>query len=106
MGSETRLKRAEGGEVIMAILDRRIVKRVRNTFTKGTAVIITADLDDPYKKVTAGTRGTVKCVDDNATVFVELETGEHIGLLYGIDRYRENPKRNTEKGNYEDNGTD
>jgi hypothetical protein len=96
MGCETRLERTKGGgELIMAILDRRIVKRVRNTFTKGTAVIITADLDDPYKKVTAGTHGIVKYVDDAATVFVELETGEHIGLLYGIDRYREHLYYNT-----------
>lgn len=43
--------------------------------------------DDP-RPIESGTRGTVRFVDDMATVHCDFDNGRSLGLVYGEDRYR------------------
>lgn len=43
--------------------------------------------DDP-RPIERGTRGTVRFVDDLATVHCDFDNGRSLGLAYGEDRYR------------------
>lgn len=43
--------------------------------------------DDP-RPIESGTRGTVRFVDDMATVHCDFDSGRSLGLAYGEDRYR------------------
>ena len=43
--------------------------------------------DDP-RPIESGTRGTVRFVDDMATIHCDFDNGRSLGLAYGEDRYR------------------
>ena len=43
--------------------------------------------DDP-RPMESGTRGTVRFVDDMATVHCDFDNGRSLGLAYSEDRYR------------------
>jgi len=63
------------------------VELVRQNYPKSTRIEVT-HIDDPYSKLTAGSRGSVKFIDNTGSLFCDFDNGEHIGLLYGIDEYR------------------
>jgi hypothetical protein len=69
---------------------RETVESIRRLYPQGTRVEIT-QLQDPYSKLKAGSRGTVDFVDDAGSLFCSFDNGEHIGFLYGIDGYRKVP---------------
>ena len=45
-------------------------------------------MDDPYSKLKPGDKGTVSCVDDTGTVFVNWDCGSSLGAVYGVDEIR------------------
>ena len=45
-------------------------------------------MSDPYAPVPAGTRGTVKFVDDMGTIFPEWDNGRTLGIVPGEDSFR------------------
>ena len=45
-------------------------------------------MNDPYAKLKPGDQGTVSCVDDTGTVFVDWDCGSGLGVVYGEDRIR------------------
>jgi hypothetical protein len=45
-------------------------------------------MDDPYSKLCPGDKGTVSCVDDTGTVFVNWDCGSSLGAVYGVDEIR------------------
>ena len=45
-------------------------------------------MKDPYAPVPAGTRGTVKFVDDMGTIFPEWDNGRSLGVVPGEDSFR------------------
>jgi len=49
---------------------RETVERVRKMYPKGTRVEL-VQMNDPYSRLKPGDKGTVRFVDDAATVFVE-----------------------------------
>lgn len=63
------------------------VDRVKAMFPAGTRVEL-IEMDDPYRKLPAGLRGTVKSVDDIATAHILWDNGCFLGAAYGIDRIR------------------
>jgi len=64
-----------------------ILKQLREYYTPGTRVELIR-MDDPYSKLRPGDKGTVSCVDDTGTVFVNWDCGSSLGAVYGVDEIR------------------
>lgn len=67
--------------------DQHTVERVRKMYPKGTRVEL-VEMNDPYSRLKPGDKGTVRLVDDTATVFVDWDSGSGLGIVYGVDRIR------------------
>ena len=67
--------------------NQETVERVRKMYPKGTRVELIR-MDDPYSRLKPGDKGTVRLVDDTATVFVDWDCGSGLGVVYGVDRVR------------------
>lgn len=65
----------------------KTVELVRKMYPKGTRVEL-VQMDDPYASLKPGDKGTVRFVDDTATVFVDWDCGSGLGIVYGVDRVR------------------
>lgn len=64
------------------------VKRVREEYPIGCRVEL-VHMDDPYnKKLVPGCKGTVRWVDDCATIHVSWDCGSSLGVVYGEDSCR------------------
>ena len=63
------------------------LKQLREYYTPGTRVALVR-MDDPYSKLKPGDQGTVSCVDDTGTVFVNWDCGSSLGAVYGVDEIR------------------
>ena len=66
---------------------RTIVNHLRVQYPKGTRVELIS-MDDPYTKLRPGDQGTVSCIDDMGTIFVNWNNGSTLGVVYGIDHIR------------------
>lgn len=66
---------------------REAVERVRKMYPEGTRLEL-IHMDDPYSRLKLGDKGTVRSVDDTATVFVDWDCGSGLGVVYGVDRVR------------------
>jgi len=66
---------------------RKTVERVRKLYPKGTRVEL-IQMDDPFSQLKPGDKGTVRFVDDAATVFVDWDKGSGLGVVYGVDKIR------------------
>ena len=64
-----------------------ILKQLREYYMHGTRVELIL-MDDPYSKLKPGDQGTVSCVDDTGTVFVNRDCGSSLGVVYGVDEIR------------------
>lgn len=67
--------------------DRETVERVRKMYPIGTRVEL-IHMDDLYSCLKPGDKGTVRLVDDTATVFVDWDCGSRLGVVYGEDQIR------------------
>lgn len=63
---------------------RKIVESIRKEYPAGTRVELIS-MDDPYRDMPAGLRGTVKSVDDTGTIFVSWDNNSSLGVVYGED---------------------
>lgn len=72
---------------------RNIVESVKKEYPSGTRVELVS-MNDPYRDMPTGTRGTVDCVDDTGTIHVVWDNGCRLGVVYGEDSCR---KLNTVK---------
>ena len=67
-----------------AILDESL-EHLRQRYPPGQRVMLVR-MNDPYNvKLTAGCKGTVRCVDDVGTIHVEWDCGSRLGVVYGED---------------------
>ena len=64
-----------------------IVNHLRDLYPKGTRVELIR-MNDPYTKLKPGDQGTVSCVDDTGTVFVNWDNGSSLGVVYREDYIR------------------
>lgn len=71
----------------MKFPSRKIVERIREQYPAGTKVELVS-MNDPYRDMPPGLKGTVKSVDDTGTVFVSWENGSGLGIVYGEDEIR------------------
>ena len=82
----------------------RRIERAKELYPSGTRVkMIQIDLDSP---VPAGTKGTVKFVDDRGVVFPAWDNGASLGVAYGKDRFRKFTEKETLEEQEESQGMD
>ena len=74
---------------------RDIVNRVKEQYPAGSRVELIS-MNDPYRDIPSGTKGTVTEVDDTGTIHVHVhwDNGCCLGVVYGEDSCR---KLNTVK---------
>ena len=46
------------------------------------------EMNDPYRVMPKGLKGTVTWVDDTGTIGVDWDNGSSLGVIYGSDRCR------------------
>ena len=66
---------------------RAVAKRYQELYPAGTRIELISMGDDP-RPIPPGTKGTVICVDDIATVHCNFDNGRSLGLAYGADSFR------------------
>ena len=64
--------------------DKIIVDDIKSKFKPGTLVELD-HMNDQYRNMEKGLKGTVKKVDDTGTIFVNWENGSTLGVVYGVD---------------------
>lgn len=67
----------------MQFPNKETVARVRTQFTSGTRVQL-LEMDDPQAPP-VGMKGTVRWVDDTASLCVEWDNGSSLNVIYGQD---------------------
>lgn len=70
----------------MRFPSRDIVEQVRKEYPVGTRVELVR-MDD-FQAPPIGTRGTVRGVDDTASIMVSWDTGSRLNVVYGEDACR------------------
>ena len=70
----------------MKFPNKEIVEKVRPEYPIGTRVKL-VKMDD-VQAPPVGTKGTVKCVDDTASLLVDWDNGCGLNVIYGIDKVR------------------
>ena len=68
-------------------ISQETLLKLKEQYKKGTRVEL-LQLDDPYRKIPIGTKGTVKLVDDIGTIHVSWDCGPSLGVVYGEDACR------------------
>lgn len=68
-------------------MNRELVKMLRAEYPGGTRVELVS-MDDPYRYMPPGLKGTVKAVDDMATIHISWDNGSSLGAVYGVDIIR------------------
>ena len=63
--------------------DKETVQRIREEFPKGTRVELLR-MNDPQAPK-PGTKGTVRGVDDIASLLVNWDNGSSLNVVYGVD---------------------
>lgn len=67
--------------------NKRIVDRIKAEYPKGTRVEL-IEMNDTYRRMEPGLKGTVSCVDDTGTIHVDWDNGSCLGIVYGEDSCR------------------
>lgn len=63
---------------------KSIVDKIKADYPKGTRVKL-IELNDPYRQLEPGLKGTVSCVDDTGTIHVDWDNGSRLGVVYEED---------------------
>ncbi|MBR5943537.1 MAG: DUF4314 domain-containing protein [Lachnospiraceae bacterium] len=63
---------------------KQIVERLKKEYPAGTRVELVR-MEDPYRKISPGEKGTVTGVDDIGTIHVSWDCGSSLGIAYGED---------------------
>lgn len=71
----------------MKFPSRETVEKIREQYPESTKVELVS-MNDPYRDMPPGLKGTVKSVDDTGTVFIRWENGSSLGAVYGEDEIR------------------
>ena len=68
-------------------ISRWTVEYLQELYPTGTRVELIS-MDDPYRHMPPGLKGTVKAVDDMGTVHIAWDNGSSLGAVYGVDQIR------------------
>ena len=63
------------------------VEYTRSCYLPGTRIMLN-NMNDPYTPVPAGTRGTVRYVDNAGQIGVAWDNGRSLSLIPGVDSFR------------------
>ena len=66
---------------------KAVVDSLRERYPEGTRVELIS-MNDPFTKLMAGDRGTVRSVDDAGTIHICWDCGSSLGVAYGEDACR------------------
>lgn len=66
---------------------KEIVDRIKASYPAGIRVEL-IEMNDPYRSLPEGLKGTVSTVDDTGTIHVDWDNGCCLGLVYGEDSCR------------------
>lgn len=66
---------------------REVVEQIKKQYQPGDRVELVS-MDDPYRKIVPGTKGTVITVDDTGTIHVSWDNNVRLGIVYGEDSCR------------------
>ena len=68
----------------MKTISKETLAMLRERYPAGTRVEL-VHMDDPYTRLTAGNKGTVRFVDDIGTIHISWDCGSSLGAVYGVD---------------------
>ena len=68
-------------------ISRSLIEHLKEEYPAGTRVELVR-MQDPYRDLKPGERGTVIGVDDIGTIHVNWDCGSCLGIAYGEDRCR------------------
>ena len=68
------------------LINKTLVKRMKDTYLPGTRIMLDCMGDDP-RPIPPGTKGTVRTVDDMGTVHCDFDNGRRLGLVSGEDYF-------------------
>ncbi|MEI6132427.1 MAG: DUF4314 domain-containing protein [Bacillota bacterium] len=66
------------------MISKSTLEQLRKMYPIGARVVL-LKMNDPYSKLKPGDMGTVACIDDIGTIFVNWDTGSGLGIVYGED---------------------
>ena len=66
---------------------KSIVERLKALYPSGTRVEL-IDMQDPYRNLSQGLKGTVRAVDDIGTIHINWDNGCTLGAVYGVDQIK------------------
>ena len=72
--------------------NENFVERIKKQYPPGTRIELDYMSDDP-RPIEAGTKGTVRLVDDMGTVHCNFDNGRRLGLIPGEDSFHVVPAR-------------
>ena len=64
------------------------ILRLREQYSPGTRVELTATMQDPYTKLNIGERATVLGVDDGGDIICRWDCGSGLSLIPTVDEFR------------------
>lgn len=67
--------------------NKAMVERIRERYKIGTRVELVFT-EDRHTNLKPGEQGTVSCVDDMGTVFIDWDSGSGLGMIPGVDEIR------------------
>ncbi len=65
----------------------RQAQKYKEAYPPGTRLMLLS-MNDPYRPVASGTRGTVRHVDDMGTIHMSWDNGRTLGIVPGEDEFR------------------
>ena len=66
---------------------KEVVDRIKAQYPAGCRVELII-MNDPYRPMPEGLKGTVSYVDDTGTIHVHWDNGSSLGVVYGEDYCR------------------
>lgn len=69
------------------VISTNELARLKKEFEPGVRVEL-LQMEDPYRKLPTGSKGTVTGVDDIGTIHVQWDCGSSLGVAYGEDLCR------------------
>ena len=64
-----------------------VLKQLREEYPKGTRVEL-IEMNDPYREMPPGLKGTVQMVDDAGGIQINWDNGSTLATIHGFDRIR------------------
>ena len=64
-----------------------VLTRLREEYPAGTSVEL-IEMNDPYREMPPGLKGTVQMVDDAGGIQINWDNGSTLAAIHGFDRIR------------------